>query len=129
VGDFAYPGMLGLSNDINALMAHVEYICKLVGPEHVGICTDNRYTHNWEVNPPELLHGYPNAEFQGNRWWGNWENYPYTNNSGRSLANGSLAWINWPLFTVGLVCRGFKDEDIAKIMGQNFLRVFKANQI
>ena len=129
VGVFAYPGMLGLTNDINALMDHVEYICKLVGPEHVGICTDNRYAHNWEVDPPELLHGYKNAEFTGNKWWGNWANYPYTNNSGKTLANGSLAWINWPLFTVALVCRGFKDEDIAKIMGQNFLRVFRANQI
>ena len=128
VGVFAYPGMLGLSNDINALMDHVEYIAKLVGVDYVGISTDNRYTHNWDV-PNELLRGYPNAEFKGNRWWGNWENYPYTNNSGKGLHDGSLAWINWPLFTVALVTRGFKDEEIAKIMGQNFLRVFKANQI
>ena len=127
VGVFAYPGMLGLSNDINALMDHVEYIAKLVGVEHVGISTDNRYIHNWDT-PPELLRGYPNAEFNGNRWWGNWANYPYTNNSGKTLADGSLAWINWPLFTVALVTRGFSDEEIAKIMGQNFLRVFRANQ-
>ena len=127
VGVFAYPGMLGLSNDINALMDHVEYISKLVGVDHVGICTDSRYIHNWDT-PPELLRGYSNAEFDGNKWWGNWKNYPYTNNSGKGLADGSLAWINWPLFTVGLVTRGFSDEDIAKIMGQNFLRVFRANQ-
>ncbi|MBR7105037.1 MAG: GntR family transcriptional regulator [Lentisphaeria bacterium] len=43
-------------------------------------------------------------------------------------APGSLAWINWPLFTVGLVVRGFSDEDIAKILGQNFLRVLAANR-
>ena len=127
VGVFAYPGMLGLSNDINALMDHVEYISKLVGVDHVGICTDSRYIHNWDT-PPELLRGYSNAEFDGNKWWGNWKNYPYTNNSGKGLADGSLAWINWPLFTVALVTRGFSDEDIAKIMGQNFLRVFRANQ-
>ena len=42
--------------------------------------------------------------------------------------NGSLAWINWPLYTVGLVVRSFSDEDIAKIQGQNFLRVLGANQ-
>ena len=127
VGVFAYPGMLGLSNDINALMDHVEYIAKLVGVDHVGISTDSRYIHNWDTSP-ELLRSYPNAEFDGNKWWGNWKNYPYTNNSGRGLVDGSLAWINWPLFTVGLVTRGFSDEDIAKIMGQNFLRVFRANQ-
>ena len=127
VGVFAYPGMLGLTNDINALMDHVEYISKLIGVDHVGICTDSRYIHNWDI-PPELLRGYSNAEFDGNKWWGNWKNYPYTNNSGKGLADGSLAWINWPLFTVALVTRGFSDEDIAKIMGQNFLRVFRANQ-
>ena len=127
VGVFAYPGMLGLSNDINALMDHVEYIVKLVGADHVGLCTDSRYLHNWET-PAELLRGYQNAEFDGNRWWGNWKSYPYTNTSGKGLADGSLAWINWPLFTVALVTRNFSDEDIAKIMGQNFLRVFRANQ-
>jgi hypothetical protein len=35
----------------------------------------------------------------------------------------SLAWTNWPLFTVGLVQRGHSDEDIRKILGENVLRV------
>ena len=35
----------------------------------------------------------------------------------------SLVWTNWPLFTVGLVQRGYVDEDIRKIIGGNFLRV------
>jgi membrane dipeptidase len=35
----------------------------------------------------------------------------------------SLAWTNFPMFTVGLVQRGFSDEDIAKIMGGNCMRV------
>lgn len=29
----------------------------------------------------------------------------------------------WPLFTVGLVQRGYSDEDIQKILGGNMLRV------
>ena len=41
---------------------------------------------------------------------------------------GSLAWINWPLYTVGLVTRGYTDDQIAKIQGENFLRVLGANQ-
>jgi membrane dipeptidase len=39
----------------------------------------------------------------------------------------SLAWTNWPLFTVGLVQRGHSDEDIQKIIGGNVLRVLAAN--
>ena len=35
----------------------------------------------------------------------------------------SLAWTNWPLFTVGLVQRGYSDRDIQKILGGNVLRV------
>ena len=39
----------------------------------------------------------------------------------------SLAWTNWPLFTVGLVQRGYSDEQIEKILGLNMLRVARAN--
>ena len=35
----------------------------------------------------------------------------------------SLAWTNWPLFTVGLVGRGHSDEDIRKIIGGNVMHV------
>ena len=35
----------------------------------------------------------------------------------------SVTWTNWPLFTVGLVQRGFSDDDIRKIIGGNVLRV------
>jgi len=43
-----------------------------------------------------------------------------------SLAEQSLAWTNWPLFTVGLVQRGFRDDVIRKIIGGNLLRVINA---
>jgi len=38
----------------------------------------------------------------------------------------SLAWTNWPLFTVGMVQRGYSDEDIQKVLGGNVLRVARA---
>ena len=38
----------------------------------------------------------------------------------------SVAWTNWPLFTVGLVQRGHRDDDIRKIIGGNVLRVTQA---
>ena len=40
--------------------------------------------------------------------------------------NRSIAWTNWPLFTVGMVQRGIKDDDIRKILGGNVLRVARA---
>jgi membrane dipeptidase len=38
----------------------------------------------------------------------------------------SMAWTNWPLFTVGLVQMGYSDNDIQKILGGNALRVARA---
>ena len=38
----------------------------------------------------------------------------------------TLAWTNWPLFTVGMVQRGHADADIRKILGGNVLRVARA---
>ena len=40
----------------------------------------------------------------------------------------SLQWTNWPLFTVGLVQRGYSDDEIRKIVGGNILRVMRAVQ-
>jgi membrane dipeptidase len=126
VGVYTYAGMVGGSDDLNQVLNHIEYISKLVGVDHVGIGTDLQYSRRW---PEEVyqMRGYPKSEYS-TRWWGNWGNHPHAAAKPGESQYGSMAWINWPLFTVGLVVRGFSDEDIAKILGQNFLRVFKANQ-
>ncbi|HEY0746695.1 MAG TPA: membrane dipeptidase [Steroidobacteraceae bacterium] len=36
---------------------------------------------------------------------------------------------DWSLIPAALLARGLQDQDVAKIMGGNFLRVFKANQM
>ena len=41
-------------------------------------------------------------------------------------AQQSTVWTNWPLFTVGMVQRGYSDDDIRKIIGGNVLRVARA---
>ena len=124
IGVYAYPGMLGKAGTINTMMEHVKYIAKLVGPEHVGIGTDLHYCHEWPQEVYEM-ESYPNAEYKSS-WWGDWSNYPHKAENPNESVNGSLAWINWPLFTVGLVVHGFSDDEIAKIQGQNFLRILKA---
>ena len=126
VGVYAYPGMLGGSGDLNMMLDHVQYIAKLVGADHVGIGTDLNYEHEW---PQEVydMRPYPNAEYSAG-WWGDWQKHPHPPKNPKESINGSTAWINWPLYTVGLVVRGFSDDDIAKIQGQNFLRVLGDNQ-
>ena len=55
------------------------------------------------------------------RWEAIW---PEGSLAGR--ADPSLAWTNWPLFTLGLVQRGYTDDAIQKILGGNVLRVARA---
>ena len=37
-----------------------------------------------------------------------------------------MAWTNWPLFTVGMVQKGFTDDEIRQVLGGNVLRVAEA---
>ncbi len=126
IGVYAYSGLLGGSDDLAMMLNHIEYIAKRIGVDHVGIGTDLTYQHKW---PQEVydMRPYPNAEYTP-RWWGNWYKNPYEPKKPGEDIHGSLAWLNWPLYTVGLVTRGFSDDDIAKILGKNFFRVFAANQ-
>ncbi len=125
VGVYGLANMLGYDANINTFLDHIDYIAKLIGVEHVSIGTDNAY----HGSPPKGVSGYPNARYKGNAFWGNWGRAggQLVPSSDESIA-GSLAWTNWPLYTVGLVMRGYSDEDISKILGQNFLRVLKANE-
>ncbi len=124
VGICCVPGFLGGSGDIRAFLDHLDYAVKTIGVDHVGIGTDVAYTppdyatelgrvsgmksrRGWENYWPESL------AFQGPEW-------------SKPEQGRSLAWTNWPIFTVGLVQRGHSDEDVRKIIGGNMLRVMRA---
>lgn len=125
VGVYVLPSMLGPDATLTTMLDHIDHIASLVGTSHVAIGTDTTYQAKW----PEGISGYPNPEFKGNRWWGNWkpENHALSGASDEA-SQGSLAWTNWPLYTVGLVTRGYSDDDIAAILSGNFLRVLEANR-
>lgn len=120
IGICCIPGFLGGNQDIAALLDHIDYVAKNFGVDHVAIGTDCGYAsvrrgEEWAKagNLPAGRAGFEGLWPEG------------------SLDNSyverphSLAWTNWPLFTVGLVQRGYKDEDIQKIIGGNVLRVAK----
>jgi len=56
-------------------------------------------------------------------WESLWPPYEFETTPEQTL---SMAWTNWPLFTVGLVQRGYSEEEIQKIIGGNVLRVARA---
>ena len=126
IGVCAAADLLGGSSDLLMMLKHIRYIADLIGVDHVGIGTDGMYMHLWPTS--DNVANYANAEFSAS-WWGNWKDHPYDRSKSAESHYGSLAWLNWPLFTVGLVKSGFSDDDISKILGRNFLRVFEANQV
>ena len=125
VGICWIPAFLGRSGGIAAVLDHIDYIVKTFGVDHVAIGTDTAYTsRNAETENAKFL-GRPRTR---PRWASFWpENDPLFNRDWPSAQQRlSLAWTNWPMFTVGLVQRGYTDEDVQKIVGGNVLRVARA---
>ena len=120
IGITNIPAFLGKSGDIAALLDHIDYVANRFGTDYVAIGTDNPYTAAsvFEQKSPA---GRPART----RWEALWpEDDPLFSPMWKQEQQiQSLVWTNWPLFTVGLVQRGYVDEDIRKIIGGNFLRV------
>jgi len=124
VGICCIPGFLGRGNDIASFLDHIDEVVTRFGTDYVGIGTDTGYSSRLKPNDAKL----PARGPQRVRWESLWP--PGSSSISTSAkATASLAWTNWPLFTVGLVQRGYKDQDIQKILAGNMLRVLKANEV
>ncbi|HEY3441311.1 MAG TPA: membrane dipeptidase [Paludibaculum sp.] len=118
VGVFSVVSFLGRDGGLSAMLDHIEYLVKRFGADHVAIGTDLAYMPNSadaeyrKVGPrPKERPGYEAL----------WPPGALDNRS-----HPALAWTNWPMFTVGMVQRGFSDADIQNILGGNVLRVARA---
>lgn len=111
------PRYLRGAGDISVLLNHVDHVAKKFGADHVAIGTDIAYTsQNAAAERKKVPRtGKKRAEFRS--LW------PADDYVTKPDATQSIAWTNWPLFTVGLVQRGYSDDDIRKIIGGNVLRV------
>jgi membrane dipeptidase len=76
---------------LSLLIDHIDYIVKMIGPDHVGLGSD----FDGIESPPQQLDDVT----------------------------------TYPLITRELLKRGYKPADIEKILGGNFLRVLKANEV
>jgi len=111
---------LGGNGDITAFLDHIDYVVKKVGIDHVAIGTDIAYASKAKGNNLIKL---PPRKKARNRFASLW---PKETLTASDSARESISWTNWPLFTVGLVQRGYRDEDVKKIIGGNVMRVAKA---
>jgi membrane dipeptidase len=124
VGICCVPSFLGGSGDIAALLDHVDHVAGKFGADHVAIGTDVAYASR---NSGAENKKIPPRSRQRKEFRSLWPDDALTAPpDAHPKARQSLAWTNWPLFTVGLVQRGYSDEDIQKIIGGNMLRVARA---
>lgn len=93
---------------------HVDHIVKLVGVDHVGFGTDT-LIRGWPTDPKqkqEFLDAYGEPYFKSSYRF----RYPF----GTEGMNDAK---KWRYATAGLIKRGYKEADILKILGGNWLRI------
>ncbi len=120
IGICCIPSFLGGRADIGVMMEHIDYVVQRFGPEHVAIGSDVAYSSR---NASAESRKVPKRGPTRKDWRSLW---PDGSLGIKGAAPLSLAWTNWPLFTVGLVQRGYKDQDVRKIIGGNVMRVARA---
>jgi membrane dipeptidase len=109
IGMNGFPGFVHKDHPatLEQFLDHVDYIARLVGTDHIGLGLD------YSQSTPEAYKrwGYEPDTYPMPPW-----KYP------TGVHEVSLL----PNFTAGLKKRGYADADVRKMLGENFIRVFKA---
>lgn len=102
----------GVRPTIDDFIDQITYVAELVGIDHVGIGTDNFSHDNFysELGRRSFEQVFPTF-FAG---YGPTEKHVI----------GFNDWPDWPNLTDNLLRRGFSEEDVKKILGGNFMKVF-----
>lgn len=116
------PAFLGGGGTIVDFLRHIDYVAKKFGTEAVCIGTDQAYVSVHAEAASAVLRPRPKRR---QRWDSLWPagDPVFAPEWGQEIQRLSLAWTNWPLFTVGLVQLGYDDDAIRNIVGGNLLRV------
>lgn len=98
---------------LHHFLAHVDRAVEIMGIDRVGIGTD------WGAVFPPPLEALLDAEMArfGFR--------PEHRTSWGARVEGYQSWRDWPNLTRALVWRGYSDNEIIKLLGANFLRIFR----
>lgn len=107
---------------------HVMYFLDALGDDHVSLSTDFVKGPEWVYRNAYLDEdGFLNLEYPGKltvqryNWTGrgSYQQYPWF-----IYPRGIRSYEEWPNFTRELVLRGLSDEQILKILGENYLRLY-----
>ncbi|HNS33286.1 MAG TPA: membrane dipeptidase [bacterium] len=124
IGICAIQKFIGGNGGINDVLDHIDYAARKFGPNHVAIGTDVGHLSKLKEKNKGT---YPAMQKTRPGWEKLWPEYNLPQSVLKKFEKSAptLSWTNWPLFTVGLVQRGYSDSDIKKIIGGNVLRTAK----
>jgi membrane dipeptidase len=106
-----------LRPDSEDLLNHIDHLVQQAGIDHVGIGSDIGEGEARADYEAMFAHGggiYPEVTRMLGSWYG-WDN---------RMVAGLESVVDFPAVTEGLVRRDYPPEDIQKILGGNFLRIF-----
>jgi membrane dipeptidase len=109
VGACFFPSFIGEDPGLPRLIDHVDHIVELVGIDHVGVGPDY-VEFARELIIADMNHGSGSLDYA----------------NAFDFADGLRETETLPVFTAGLIERGYAETDIAKIIGGNALRVLRS---
>jgi membrane dipeptidase len=128
VGMCCIPRFLGGKGDITALLDHLDHVIRKFGARHAAIGCDVAYVSRFEKEERAKIRKRADGSTPLGGAGGRWEHlWPKDNFETTPEMEQSIAWTNWPLFTLGMVMRGHSDEVIRQVLGGNVMRVLQAN--
>jgi membrane dipeptidase len=119
------PGFIAESTEatLDDFARHVEHLVDVIGIDHVGIGTD-------KAGPgpgTESLIGYPPFMPRARPGVFDWAGFRLKEHrlTPEYHLRGYETFGDWPNLTVTLAQHGFNEDDLRKLLGLNFLRVFR----
>jgi membrane dipeptidase len=117
-GPFNWNGDPGHTPALEDYLTAIDYVVNRVGIDHVGIGTDSEATKGAYPQPvrDELARRYPNLSSE------------YFETLGPDAPRhvvGFRGLRDLPKITAALLQRGYEHQDVAKVLGGNFLRVYE----
>jgi membrane dipeptidase len=100
------------------MLDHIDHVKKRFGANYVAIGTDIAYLSSANAAEARKIPAHRRRTTFQALW--------PEGALGGGDPTGTLSWTNWPLFTVGMVQRGYSDAEIQQILSGNVLRVARA---
>lgn len=109
---FTQPKSMGWPS-VEDLLRHLDHMADLVGVEHVGLSTDRFAAPNMYAAMTRKREDIMFGDF-----WGGYD-------VSQKNVQGFSDYVDWPRLLEAISKRGYSEDEVAKIAGENYLRIYQ----